>query len=174
MRVNFDYFDRMKKAFSLALILFSLLLLSAPFVHAQGSINGVAKLTLKDDKTAFADWVRVLLVRSEAEIPKFPDLDHMGKFERIEATRNLHTLFFVNVREKMSDPEYVVRSTLTTPDGTFQFSEIPHGTYFILVTFPAMIRDYKVAWQAPVTVNDNETAFIELNNANLLIPTYSR
>jgi hypothetical protein len=37
-----------------------------------------------------------------------------------------------------------------------------------------MIRDYKVAWQIPVAVKDNETVRIELNNENLVIPTYSR
>jgi hypothetical protein len=63
---------------------------------------------------------------------------------------------------------------LTTPDGTFQFSDISPGAYYILVTFPAMIRDYKVAWQIPVAVKDNETVRIELNNENLVIPTYSR
>ena len=74
----------------------------------------------------------------------------------------------------MADPDYVIRSTLTTPDGTFQFSAIPPGMYFILVTFPAMIQAYKVAWQIPVTVKDHETAHVELNQNNLLVPTYSR
>jgi hypothetical protein len=161
----------MKKICHFVLILF---FLSVSAAYAQGNINGLARLSLKDGNIACADWVRVLLVCSEAEVPKCPDLNHMGKFERMEALRNLHMIFFVSVREKMSDPDYVIRSTLTTPDGTFQFSDIPPGSYYILVTFPAMIRDYKVAWQVPVTVKDNETVRIELDNENLVIPTYSR
>jgi hypothetical protein len=164
----------MKKISHFVLILFLLPVLPVSAAYAQGNINGLARLSLKDGNIACADWVRVLLVRSEAEVPECPDLNHMGKFERMETLRNLHMIFFVNVREKMSDPDYVVRSTLTTPDGTFQFSDISPGAYYILVTFPAMIRDYKVAWQIPVAVKDNETVRIELNNENLVIPTYSR
>ena len=158
----------------LVFILFAVSLFLAPPAHAQGQISGIAQLKIENGRTLCADWLRVLLVRSKAEVPLCPDLGPMGKFERMETLRNLHMKFFVNVREKMSDPDYVFRSTLTTPDGTFQFSEIPPGIYFILVTFPAMIQEYKVAWQLPVTVKDHETTRIELNQDNLLVPTYSR
>jgi hypothetical protein len=158
----------------LVLILFAVSFFLAPPAHAQGQISGIAQLTIEDGRTLYADWLRVLLVRSEVEMPACPDLEPMGKFERIAALRNLHMRFFVNVRDKMADPDYVIRSTLTTPDGTFQFSAIPPGMYFILVTFPAMIQAYKVAWQIPVTVKDHETAHVELNQNNLLVPTYSR
>ena len=157
-----------------ALICFALMVWLAPWAHAEGQIIGVARLEMEDGSVAFADWVRVLLVRSAAEVPACPELEPLGKFARMETLRNLHMRFFVKVREKMASPDYVVRSTLTTPDGTFQFSALPAGGYFILVTFPAMIRDYKVAWQIPVTVQDHQTTQVELNHENLAIPTYSR
>ena len=164
----------MKNIFHLVLIFFSMTLLLAPLTHAQGNITGIAQLTLTDEKTVYPDRLRVLLVRSQAEVPNSPDLEHMDKFKRIEAIRNLHMIFFLNVREKMSDPKYVVQSTLTTPNGTFFFFDIPYGNYFILITFPAMIENYKVAWQVPITVKGHETTPIELNNENLAVPTYSR
>lgn len=151
-----------------------MLLLLAPLAHAKGNITGSAQLTLTDGKTVCSDRLRVLLVRSQAEVPNCQDLEHMGKFKRIEAIRNLHMIFFLNVREKMSDPEYVVQSTLTTPDGTFDFFDIPDGNYFILITFPAMIENYKVAWQVPIIVKGNESTRIKLSNENLAVPTYSR
>jgi hypothetical protein len=164
----------MKKSCYFVVILFLLPVLLIPSAFAQSNITGKAQVSLKDGNIAYADWVRVLLVRSAAEVPKCPDLSHMGKFRRMEAVRNLHMKFFVNIRAKMADPGYVIRSTLTTPDGTFQFSDILPGPYYVLVTFPAMIQNYKVAWQVPITVKNNETARVELNSDNLVIPTYSR
>ncbi|MEJ2097037.1 MAG: carboxypeptidase-like regulatory domain-containing protein [Deltaproteobacteria bacterium] len=157
-----------------AAIVFACLFLFAPSAFAQGQINGIAHLLLPNGKIANADWLRVLLVRTKVQPPVLPDLSGMEPFEQMETLRSLHMQFFISARRKMSNPDYVMRSTLTTPDGTFRFSDIAPGAYFILVTFPAMIQDYKVAWQEPVTVKDHQTVFIELNQDNLVIPTYSR
>ena len=164
----------MKKTTLILLIFFSITFLFAPLAKAQGNIEGVAKLTLADGKTVHADRLRILLVRSEAAVPFVTDLEHLDKFKRMETIRNLHMIFFLNVKDKMSEPGYVIQSTLTTQEGTFFFFDVPAGSYFILITFPAMIQDYKVAWQVPVTVKANQTARIELNNENMVLPTYSR
>jgi hypothetical protein len=170
------YSEGMKSGYRLfiMLILVACIFFLAPPARAQGQIDGIAHLTLPNGKTVNADWLRVLLVRTQAEVPAFPNLAAMEPFEQMEAVRNLHMQFFINVRQKMSDPDYIIRSTLTTPDGTFRFADIPPGPYFILVTFPAMIQDYKVAWQVPVTARDHQAVFIELNQDNLAVPTYSR
>jgi hypothetical protein len=164
----------MKNTVPILLVFLSITLLLAPLAHAQGKINGTAQLTLSDGKTLYADSLRILLVRSEAAVPNLPDLEPLDKFKRMESIRTLHMTFFLNVRGRMSEPGYVVQSTLTTPDGAFFFFDVPDGSYFILIAFPAMIQDYKVAWQVPVTVKSNQLTRIELNNENMILPTYSR
>jgi len=56
----------------------------------------------------------------------------------------------------------------------FQFPGVSPGTYYLLVTFPAMVKDHKVAWQVPVTIMDDQITQIDLNHENLLMPTYTR
>lgn len=141
---------------------------------AGGNIKGIAELALEDGSLASSEQIRVLLVMSNTDAPDVSDLDKMNKFKRMEYIRELHMTFFINVRKKMTHPDFVFDSTLTKSEGTFQFSNIPSGAYYILVTFPAMIEDFKVAWQVPAVVIDGETTFVKLNNKNLLIPTYSR
>jgi hypothetical protein len=174
MPVYWEYSEGMKNALFIFLVCVSLTFLLASWALAQGKINGIAHLTLTDGKTLYADSLRILLVRTEAAVPKLPDLEQLDKFKRMETIRNLHMSFFLNVRGKMSAPDYIVQSTLTTPDGAFFFFDVPDGSYFILIAFPAMIQDYKVAWQIPVTVKTNQTTRIELNNENMVLPTYSR
>ena len=61
-------------------------------------------------------------------------------------------------------------TTLTTEDGTFKFTGVPPGRYWVVVTFPSVIRGYKVAWQEPVVVAAGQTARVKLTDANLLFP----
>lgn len=149
-------------------------LLLCPLAHASGIISGTISLTMPDGRVRSADWIRILLVRSQVEVPDLSGTDKKDPYRRMEAIRGLHMTFFIAAREKMSDPAFVVQSTLTTPEGVFQFPGVSPGTYYLLVTFPAMVKDHKVAWQIPVTVVDDQTTQVELNNKNLLMPTYTR
>ena len=157
----------------ISICLVPFLLLSSQ-AHASGIISGTISLTMPDGQIRSAEWLRILLVRSHVEVPGLSGIEKMNLYQRMETIRNLHMTFFIAVRKKMSDPAFVVQSTLTTPEGVFQFPGVSPGTYYLLITFPAMIKDHKVAWQVPVTVIDDQTTRVKLNDGNLLMPTYSR
>jgi len=161
------------KRLCLSCVLFSGLLL-CPLAFASGIVNGTVSLTMPDGQVCPAGYIRVLLVRSMIPVSSLTGLKAMNPHQQKEAIRDLHMKFFIAVREKMSDPAYVVQSALTTSEGVFQFTGAPAGSYYIVVTFPAMVRDRKVAWQIPVTVDDDQTIRVDLNGQNLLMPTYSR
>ncbi len=151
-----------------------LILALCPMTHASGIIKGTISLTMPDGQTRYADWLRILLVRSQVDVPALSMIEKPNPYQRMEAIRDLHMTFFIAARKKMSDPAYVVQSVLTTPEGLFQFPGVPPGSYYLLVTFPGMVKDHKVAWQVPVTVMDDQISQVELNNENLLMPTYTR
>ena len=161
------------KSVSLWVCLFLILAL-CPMTHASGIIKGTISLTMPDGQTRYADWLRILLVQSQVDVPDLSMIEKPNPYQRMEAIRDLHMRFFIAARKKMSDPAYVVQSVLTTPEGLFQFPGVPAGTYYLLVTFPAMVKNHKVAWQVPVTVRDDQITRIDLNNENLLMPTYTR
>jgi hypothetical protein len=146
----------MKKWLFIWICLVPFLLLSSP-AHASGIISGTISLTMPDGQVRPGDWIRTLLVRSQVEVPALSLKDKMNPYQQMETIRELHMTFFIAVRQKMSEPAFVVQSTLTTPEGVFQFPGVPPGTYYLLVTFPAMVKDHKVAWQVPVTVVDDQT-----------------
>ena len=144
-------------------------------VDAGGeTIEGVVKIILKDNSIVYGDWIRVLLVREKVTIPETKGLSKLKKLERVDKVISAHMTFYKNVRDKMSDAEYIVAATLTRPDGTFKFTEIVPGQYYVVVTFPSMIGGYKVAWQLSVKVHTGETTHIELSNENFSLPTYHR
>jgi len=149
-------------------------LLVCPLVYAGGVVNGTISLKLTDNQVVPAAWVRILLVQSPVTIPVLPGPEKMNPYQRMETIRDLHMKFFIAVRQTMSDPEFVIQSALTTPEGLFQFPGVLPGDYHLIVTFPAMVNDRKVAWQIPVTVMDDQSTQVELSDKNLLMPTYSR
>ena len=163
----------MKKYLFISMFLLPCLLMG-PLAHASGIISGTISLTMPDGQIRAADWLRILLVRSPVDVPDLSGTDKQDPYQRMEAIRDLHMTFFIAARKKMSDPAFVVQSVLTTPEGVFQFPGVSQGTYYLLVTFPAMVKDHKVAWQVPVTVLDNQITQMDLNNENLLMPTYTR
>ncbi len=173
MKSDCKLYCLMKKWLFISICLVPFLLLSSP-AHASGIISGTVSLTMPDGRIRSAEWLRILLVRSPVEVPDLSGIEKMNPYHRMETIRNLHMTFFIAVRDKMSDPAFVVQSALTTPEGVFQFPGVSPGIYYLLVTFPAMVKDHKVAWQIPVTVVDEQTTRVELNDKNLLMPTYTR
>jgi hypothetical protein len=139
-----------------------------------GMIEGVVKITAEDGQTAYGDWVRVLLVREKVGVPETNHISTLAKYEKIDHIVTAHMAFYKKIIGKMGDPAYIVASTLTRPDGTFKFSEISSGTYYLVVTFPSMIKGYKVAWQIPATVAEGGSTRVELTESNYLLPTYIR
>jgi len=168
-------FMNMKKPLWICIFMIGIMFIPVTLSFAQGeSIRGNLGLKTKDGKLVFGDWVRVLLVTENFTVKKPEKIYDVGKQKRMESIIDAHINFFKKVREKMENPGYVAASTLTTSDGAFRFTNIKDGRYYIVVTFPAAINGYKVAWQVSVKVRDGKTTYIELRNNNLALPTYSR
>jgi len=165
----------MKKLLWICILVAGIIFMPVALSFAQGgSISGSLGFETKNGKVVHGDWIRVLLVTEKFEVKKDIKISGMDKHKRMESIMNAHIHFFKRVREKMENPGYVAASTLTTSDGTFRFAGVKAGKYYIIVTFPAIINGCKVAWQVPAEVRTGETTYIELNNKNLALPTYSR
>jgi hypothetical protein len=165
----------MKKMLWICILVVGIIFMPVALSFAQGgSIRGSLGLETKDGKVIHGDWIRVLLVTEKFEVKKDTKNSGMDKHKRMESIMSIHIDFFKKVREKMENPGYVAASTLTTSDGAFRFADVKAEQYYIVVTFPATINGCKVAWQVPAEVRTGETTYIELNNSNLALPTYSR
>ncbi len=150
------------------------ILLWVPLAHGQGEIIGTTQMELENGEVAHAGRVRVLLTTTPVAIPSLPELSSMNTYQKMESIRTLHMDFFINVRQQMAQLDYLFDSTLTDPDGIFRFTALPPWTYYIVVAFPAMIESYKVAWQVPVEIKQDEVVKMVLNRANMAVPTYTR
>jgi hypothetical protein len=136
---------------------------------ATETVEGRIELVLADGQTAHGDWIRVLLVTEAIDAAKIAAAARGLAYEPGEPLNRIHLDFYKAVAAKINaDPEYVAASTLTTEDGTFKFTAVPPGRYWVLITFPAMVGGCKVAWQVPVTAAAYTVAQVVLNNANLL------
>jgi len=164
----------MKKLSRVILVVVVLLGLTASMACAGGIIHGTVALKVENGAIIYADWLRVLLVKEKITVPSLPNLETMGKFERMETIRTAHVDFYIAARSRLAEDGFIIATKMTTPEGSFFFDNVDPGTYFILVTFPAMIKTYKVAWLVPVTIIGSETVSVALNNNNMVLPTYSR
>ena len=159
---------------SIAILVIFLMLLAGPSVsHAlEGTITGQVSLTNQEGEVVYGDWVRVFLTSEPIAIPAVDLASTRVPWERQSRINTGHMDFFVNFRQKLSAPGYVVEDRLTRPDGTFTFNRIPAGRYYIVITFPTMIAGYKCAWQTAVDVVGGQSLSVALNNDNLVIPAY--
>ena len=80
--------------------------------------------------------------------------------------------FFLNIQGKMNAPGYAVQDKLSRPDGTFAFTGLEDGRYYVVITFPTMIAGSKGAWQIAVDVVGGQNVHVELDNSNIALPAY--
>ena len=139
-----------------------------------GTIEGAVKITINEDQIAYGDWIRVLLVKEKITLPEYTDNSKWNKYERMDRIISAHMAFYKHVMEKINDPNCLVATTLTRPDGTFKFADVSPGLYYVVITFPSMIKGYKVAWQVPVSLTAGQTRYVELTHDNFALPTYCR
>jgi hypothetical protein len=151
------------------------LLISIGSGHCMGgTVEGSIQLRIKDGSVHHGDWIRVLLTREKVDLPHTGALADLNKYQQMNAINKAHLDFNKSILKRMQDPEFIAASTLTVESGTFKFADISPGKYWVVITFPAVIKMHKVAWQYPVEMVTGHTTTVILNNKNLALPTFTR
>ena len=142
--------------------------------YAGGWLLG--DMTLVDDagKRSYGQYISVFLTHKAIPVPKAPGLNSMERHRRLDRINQMHMDFFKTFSQYRSRPGYLVAHTESSDTGNFAFLDVPAGDYFVVVTFPAMIAGYKVAWQQPVTITAGRPGYTSLNDDNLALPTDRR
>lgn len=136
-----------------------------------GSVRGRVELALSDGSKVAGEYIRLLLVTEALDARAIVAAAEALTYEAGVRLNRIHMDFFKLVSGRIrADAKYVAATSVSAEDGTFAFSPVAPGRYWVLVTFPAMIGGHKVAWQVPVTVAAGKTAVVALHNANLLFP----
>ncbi len=163
-----------KTPFILPVAIAFLILTWMPAIAADGMVAGTITLEMEDGHVQPGNWIRILLVTRAVEVPKMDTALQPGDPGYIDAVNVLHTGFYIQVQNLLSEKGYLLATTLTTDEGTFKIPAVAPGDYFVVVKFPGNIRGYKVAWQIPVKVESGETTTVNLNRSNLSLPTVKR
>jgi len=146
----------------------------AQSVYASGTISGQIRFEPRSGETGAAEWTRIYIVRHEVPFPK-NDIEHPLVIHNRQDRINLaYQKFYSNFQREAAKGNFLAATTLAATDGSFRFTDIDKGRYFIVVAFPSAIGGYKVTWQLEVSVTDNAISSVELNRENLLLPTFSR
>jgi hypothetical protein len=141
---------------------------------ADGTITGTVTFEMEDGRVEPGNWIRILLVTSKVPVPETDASLVPGEPAFFDAISYLHSDFYIQVQNRLAKKDFLYASTLSTDEGTFKIPAVAPGDYFIVVTYPGMIRGYKVAWQIPVRVLPGETTHIRLNRDNMALPTGRR
>ena len=144
-----------------------------PSAYAQGGhITGRVSLMTPKGDIIYGDWVRVFLTTDLVDVPAVDLTSSTKPWERQSLINSAHMDFFANFRAKHCHTGYAVDDKLSRPDGTFAFSGIPAGRYYVVITFPTVIAGFKCAWQRDVDVVGEKSVHVELNGENLALPSY--
>ncbi len=165
----------MKNSFTIIACL-CLILVGAGTACAGSVLFGTLGVTGSDGRFIPGPLIRVYLVREKIPCArldfKAPEgLDRLGWIEKVN---DAHLEFFKAFRQKAAEKGFIVAETVTSRSGTFTFRDLPAGSYFVVVTFPAMIRCKKVTWQVPVKLPSHGYRFVHLDSSNLALPVGQR
>ncbi|GEM_PF-3122625 len=165
----------MKKSVGL-IVFFWLLLAAAAGVRAEAVLFGTLGVTGDDGRFVPGSMIRVYLVREKIPCPRLSSRAPAGlaRLEWIEKVNDAHLAFFKAFRQKAARKGFIVAETVTSRSGTFTFRGLAPGTYYVVVTFPAMIRCKKVTWQVPVKIPAGGYSFVHLDSSNLALPVGQR
>jgi len=139
----------------------------------DGTVTGTISLEI-DGRLEPGNWIRLLLVTDKVKMPETDTAHKPSHPAYFDVISTLHSGFYIQVQNRLPEKGFLYASTLSTDEGTFKFPAVAPGDYFVVVTYPGMIRGYKVAWQLPVRVAAGKTSHLELNRSNLALPTARR
>jgi hypothetical protein len=142
--------------------------------QAGGWLLGDICLAEAPGKRTYGQYISVFLTQSAIAVPRDPALDTLERHRRLDRINQMHMDFFKTFSQYRSRPDYLIAHVESSDTGNFAFLDVPDGDYFVVVTFPAMIGGYKVAWQQPVTIRSGRPGYVSLNADNLALPTDRR
>jgi hypothetical protein len=142
--------------------------------QAGGWLLGDVSLVDNTGKRTYGQYISVFLTRNAIAVPRDPALDTLERHRRLDRINQMHMDFFKTFSQYRSRPDYLIAHVESSDTGNFVFLDVPDGDYFVVVTFPAMIGGYKVAWQQPVTIQSGRPGYVSLNDDNLALPTDRR
>ncbi|BBO69563.1 hypothetical protein DSCA_34930 [Desulfosarcina alkanivorans] len=136
----------------------------------------LGSLGISDDRgrRIYGEYLSVFLTSKKISVPRFAGLDALERHRRLDRINQMHLNFYKQFAEHRNQPGYLVAHTESSDTGNFAFLNVPPGDYYVVVTFPAMIGGYKVAWQEPVSVRAGRPGHITLCSRNLALPTDRR
>lgn len=92
------------------------------------------------------------------------DIDPSRKWNAMEAKRTPEVQRRVM---DLAEGKYLVARTETNLQGQGFFPSVPPGTYYLsTLNIPAIVGDARPRWDAPLTVQPDQTAYIVLSNVN--------
>ncbi|WP_319406204.1 carboxypeptidase-like regulatory domain-containing protein [uncultured Desulfosarcina sp.] len=161
--------------FGLIFFLSAALLWSFPEpVNAGQWLQGSLYLTDETGQRIYGEYVSIFLTSEKIPVPRYPGIDKLERHRRLDRINQMHLDFYKYFAQYRNKPGYLVANAESSDDGTFAFLNVPPGDYYVVVTFPAMIGGYKVAWQQPVTVAAGRIRHVTLDSHNLALPTDRR
>ena len=136
----------------------------------------VGSLSIRNDSghNAYGEYLSVFLVSEKNPVSVKHCLGETNPQRKVDCINNCHLDFYKRFQQKQQHDGYLIAQTVTSATGNFAFFDVPRGSYFVLVKFPALIDGYKVAWQEPVTVVPGQISVVTLDEENLILPKNRR
>jgi hypothetical protein len=136
----------------------------------------VGSISILNDagKKEYGEYLSVFLVSQKNPVTAKKCTGETNHQRKLDCINNCHLDFYKRFQEKQQQAGYLIAQTVTSATGNFAFFNVPPGSYFALVKFPALIDGYKVAWQEPVTVTRGRIGVVSLDEENLVLPKNRR
>ena len=141
---------------------------------AEQWLLGNLSVTDEAGLRAYGDFVSVFLTTQKIPVPRCPELDTLERHRRLDRINQMHLDFYKGFAEHRNTPGFLIAHTESSDTGNFAFLNVPPGYYYVVVTFPAMINGYKVAWQQAVSIPTGRIHHVALDETNLALPTDRR
>jgi hypothetical protein len=136
----------------------------------------VGSISIRNDAghNEYGEYLSVFLVSEKNPVSAKQCLAETNHQRKVDCINNSHLDFYKHFQQKQQHDGYLIAQTVTSATGNFAFFDIPLGSYYVLVKFPALIDGYKVAWQEPVTVVPERISVVTLDEENLILPKNRR
>jgi hypothetical protein len=151
-------------------VLLAAVLTAVAGAEKTGRINGLVGLVGPGGRFYPGGQVSLLLVNRPLAVPSTDGVARMTGDARAEALNRAHMAFFITLRQALGQPGFRQADAVSSRRGTFDFSAVPPGRFWVVVSFPALIHGEKTAWQVPVRVRAGKSTLVSLDNRNHLFP----